>query len=101
PAQLTAGLEVRHGFAMQVLVDHLAHDLPAAANEGFAMTNLLAARVAAEEGDRHAGIAQANDRLERILAEALVHLDIDALGLRGKGAESLALRLIKGHGTSG
>lgn len=55
-------------------IKHLAHDLPAATHKLLAVTNLLTARIAPEEGNRQTGITQPNDRLQRILAEALVHL---------------------------
>src|SRR5690606_40466383 len=41
-AQLTSCLEVGHRLAVQVAIEHLAHDLPTTADEGFAMANLLA-----------------------------------------------------------
>src|SRR5690606_35378835 len=49
-AQLSSCLELGHRLAVQGALAHLAHALPTTADEGFAMANLLAPRIAAEEG---------------------------------------------------
>ncbi len=69
---------------MQVVIEHAPDDLPAGPNEGFAMTHLLAARVAAEEAERCVGVAKPDDGLQRITFECLVDRQIDAFGVRSQ-----------------
>lgn len=98
PAELAGSVEVGHVLAVQVAVEDFADDLPAAADEGLAVADFVAAGVAAEEAEGRVGVAEADDGVERVLAEAGVGGGVDAFGFRGQGAEGLALVWVEGHG---
>src|SRR5690606_32063182 len=68
------------------------------ANEGRAVAHLLATRIAAEEAEWRAGSAEADDRLQRVLAELPVHGHIDPRGLGGQLAKRLTLGFGERHG---
>ncbi len=66
PPQRPPRLEIRHLLAMQVAIEHAADDLPAGADEGLAMADLLAAWVTTEKAERRIGVAKTDDWLQRI-----------------------------------
>ncbi|OCX95477.1 MAG: hypothetical protein BCV62_14090 [Pseudomonas sp. K35] len=74
---------------MQVAIEHAADDLPASADEGLAMADLLAAWVTTEKAERRIGVAKPDDWLQRITLEYLVDRSINAIGVRGKLAQRL------------
>ena len=98
-AQAAGGFEVGRGLAVQVLVEDLAGDLAAAADEGFAVLHLVPPRIATEEAQRRIGIAQADDGVQRVLGELFVDRKIDTRKIGGELAEGLALCGRQRHAT--
>ncbi len=99
-AEAAGGFEVGRGLAVQVLVEHLAGDLAAAADEGFAVLDLVSPRIATEEAQGRIRVAQADDRVQRVLGELFVDRKIDTRKIGGELAEPLALCGRQRHATA-
>src|SRR5699024_628145 len=88
--------------AMQMLIQCLAHLLPAGAYKWFTMAHLLAPRIASEQGDTQVGLAEADNGCQRVLVVLPVHLDINAVDGAGLASElAIELRVYQylAHGT--
>ncbi|MNG28650.1 hypothetical protein D3C84_1139380 [compost metagenome] len=81
-------------------VEHSAYDLAAGADKGFAVLDLIAPGVAAEEADGRIGIAQADDRLQWVFTEAFIDFAVDAFGGFLQVAAGLALGIVERHAGS-
>ena len=98
-AQAAGSFEVSRRVAVQVLVEHLAGDLAAAADEGFTVLDLVPPWVATEEAQGGIGVAQADDGVQWILGELFVDRKIDTGKIGGELAEGLALCGRQRHAT--
>ena len=72
------GLEVGHFLIIKVLIQRLSDQLPASADKGLPMANLVAPRVASKKANALVRLAKADDGLQWVALEALVNLDIDS-----------------------